>query len=133
MRMYGFVMYNLSGIQKGIQFGHAVVEYSRYAWDGNPNYTAYKEFADNHKTFILLDGGGSCDIQNRAIELGQLGIPYASFYEPDLNDSLSAITFIIPEEVYNIDLSDPGLEGDTEYAYRYAVKSYLSKFRLASN
>ena len=27
LRMYGFVPYNISEIQKAIQFGHAVVEY----------------------------------------------------------------------------------------------------------
>ena len=29
LRMYGFVPYNLSPIQQGIQYGHAVVEYSQ--------------------------------------------------------------------------------------------------------
>jgi len=29
-RMYGLVPYNISPIQQGIQFGHAVVEYSLY-------------------------------------------------------------------------------------------------------
>jgi len=28
-RMYGLVPYNISEIQKGIQFGHAVVEYAQ--------------------------------------------------------------------------------------------------------
>lgn len=29
LRMYGFVPYNLSEIQKGIQYCHAVVEYAQ--------------------------------------------------------------------------------------------------------
>ena len=29
LRMYGLVPYNISPIQQGIQFGHAVVEYGR--------------------------------------------------------------------------------------------------------
>ena len=130
--MYFFVMYNLSGIQKGIQAGHAVVEYSRLA-DKYRDYYAYFDFADNHKTFILLDGGGSVDMQSRLLELDDLSIPNATFYEPDLNNSLSAIAFILPEEIYGIDLADPGIEGDEEYARRYRIKQYISRFRLASN
>jgi hypothetical protein len=134
--MYFFVMYNLSGIQKGIQAGHAAVEYSRYAADRVGGYEQYAEFADDHKTFILLDGGGSQDMPMRAFELRSLNVKTASFYEPDLNNSLSAIAFILPEEVYGIDLADlpdPGVEGDEDYARRYAIKSYISQFRLASN
>jgi hypothetical protein len=131
--MYFFVMYNLSGIQKGIQAGHAAVEYSRYAMDRVGGYEQYAEFADNHKTFILLDGGSSNDMQYRLLELDDLEIPNAVFHEPDLNNSLSAIAFILPEDVYGIDLNNPGVEGDEDYARRYAIKSYISKFRLASN
>ena len=132
MRMYFFVMYNLSGIQKGIQAGHAAVEYSRLA-DRYEDHSAYFEFADNHKNFILLDGGSSVDMQNRLLELNGLSIPNAIFHEPDLNNSLSAIAFILPEEIYGIDLADPGVQGDEEYARRYNIKQYISRFRLASN
>jgi hypothetical protein len=126
-------MYNLSGIQKGIQCGHAAVEYSRHSRDGRPAYADYNEFADQHKTFILLDGGSSGDMKTRVSELRAMGIPYAAFFEPDLNNSLSAIAFILPEEIYGIDLNDPGIEGDDEYERAYNIKSYISKFRLASN
>lgn len=128
--MYFFVMYNLSGIQKGIQAGHAAVEYSRLA-DVYETHTQYFEFADEHKTFILLDGGGSGDMITRSCELDDLGIPHACFHEPDLNGSLSAIAFILPKEVYDIDLNIT--EGDAAYLKRYAVKSYISMFKLAAN
>lgn len=128
--MYFFVMYNLSGIQKGIQAGHAAVEYSRLA-DVYETHTQYFEFADEHKTFIVLDGGGSGDMITRSLELDNLGIPHACFHEPDLNGSLSAIAFILPKEVYDIDLNI--VEGDDDYLKRYAVKSYISMFKLATN
>lgn len=133
MRMYFFTMYNLSGIQKGIQAGHAAVEYSLKCGLGDRKYGDYVEFADKHKTFIVLDGGTSGDMITRSCELDNLGIPHACFHEPDLNGSLSAIAFILPEEVYGIDLQDPGVEGDDEYAKRYLIKNYISQFRLASN
>lgn len=132
--MYFFVMYNLSGIQKGIQAGHAAVEYSLRCALGEKEFSDYLEFAKQHKTFILLDGGGSNDMQSRLLELDDLGIPNAPFYEPDLNHSLSAIAFILPEDVYGIDLNDSfAIEYDVDYARRYDIKSYISKFRLASN
>lgn len=130
--MYFFTMYNLSGIQKGIQSGHAAVEYSRLA-ALYETHSQYFEFADKHKTFIVLDGGTSGDMITRSCELDNLGIPHACFHEPDLNGSLSAIAFILPEEIYAIDLQDPGVEGDDEYAKRYLIKNYISQFRLASN
>lgn len=96
LRMYFFVMYNLSGIQKGIQAGHAALEYAR-SYRDDPQF---KDFTENHKTFILLDGGGSNDMLVREKELNAFGIKYASFNEPDLNGSMSAIAFVMPESVY---------------------------------
>ena len=52
-RMYGLVNYQLSGIQKGIQFGHAVVEYGLKYF----NTDEYKRWANFDKTFIILNGG----------------------------------------------------------------------------
>jgi hypothetical protein len=130
LRMYFFVMYNLSGIQKGIQAGHAAVEYQlKYG-----KTKKYKDFVKNHKTFILLDGGGSNDMLVREQELEDLGIKFASFIEPDLNNSVSAIAFIVPEHIYNCvdsEIDTWRLEGN-----RYKTKKlydYLRSFRLASN
>lgn len=127
LRMYFFVMYNLSGIQKGIQAGHAAVEYSlKY---GKTKH--YKDFATNHKTFILLDGGGSEDMKSRMIELEYFKVDHAPFYEPDLNNSLSAIAFIVPENIYGMKIETMGdllfVTRNEEYA------RYLKSFRLASN
>ena len=73
LRMYFFVMYNLSGIQKGIQAGHAALEYANLF----KNKREYQDFIEVHKTFILLDGGGSNDMLKREDELDDLGIRYA--------------------------------------------------------
>jgi hypothetical protein len=124
LRMYFFVMYNLSGIQKGIQAGHAAVEYSlTYG-----HIEQYKMFAAYHKTFILLDGGGSNDMIQRKTELWEFGINHTGFYEPDLNNSLSAIAFIVPETIYG------AKDGDfNESSYQEKLRQYLKGFRLASN
>jgi hypothetical protein len=125
LRMYFFVMGNLSGRQQGIQAGHAALEYANGYGDTNE----YKNFIKNHKTFILLDGGGSNDMADRNYELQCFGISTAIFNEPDLNNSLSAIAFIVPETVYGIDL-----DSENEYPARdLKLAMYLKKFRLASN
>jgi len=120
LRMYGLTPYQLSGIQIGIQFGHAVVEYGqkmKYLGEHNQSLnTQYNDWADNWKTFIILNGGISNHSINRyhqtdeafvgsmesnLVLLEQNGIEIATFYEPDLNDMLSAIVFIVDERVFN--------------------------------
>jgi len=134
LRMYFFVMGNISGRQQGIQAGHAAVEYgSRYG-----NTKQYKDFATHHKTFIVLDGGGSGDMLNREQELESHGVKFASFLEPDLNDSISAIAFIVPETIYDMDIEHMIAKQDAcllDYKEIQHLKyaKYLKKFRLASN
>lgn len=135
LRMYGIVPYNISAIQQAIQFGHAVVEYGqmakrektdvecletngqRYMHINNlmvPTISSlYNDWADNWKTFIILNGGTSNHSQNRYHDgeftgsmelhlqtLEEIGITTATFYEPDLNDLLSAVVFIVDERVF---------------------------------
>jgi hypothetical protein len=120
LRMYGLVPYNISPIQQSIQFGHAVVEYGqkmKYLGEHNQSLnTQYNDWADNWKTFIILNGGTSNHSINRyhqsdepfvgsmesnLVLLEQNGIEIATFYEPDLNDMLSAVVFIVDERVFN--------------------------------
>jgi hypothetical protein len=120
LRMYGLVPYNISPIQQAIQFGHAVVEYGqkmKYLGEHNQSLnTQYNDWADNWKTFIILNGGFSNHSVNRyhqtdepfigtmesnLITLEQNGVEIATFYEPDLNDLLSAVVFIVDERVFN--------------------------------
>lgn len=103
-RMYGFVPYNISDIQKGIQFGHAVVEYA-FQYSGTKEF---KEFAREDKTFIILNGGTTNNnepsgMSNIAEELNQLPakFKFAVFNEPDLNDALSGIAFLVDSRVWD--------------------------------
>jgi hypothetical protein len=131
LRMYFFVMGNLSGRQQGIQAGHAALEYANTFKDCK----VYKDFINNHKTFILLDGGGSEDMKERLQELQNLGISYEGFFEPDLNNSLSAIAFIVPESVYGLDsVYFEYLDKNPEFEDHDAIFArYLKSFKLASN
>lgn len=107
-RMYGLVPYNISPIQQGIQFGHAVVEYG-LEFGQTP---AYQKWARNDKTFIILNGGttnkryGEDDnhigsLNNHRQLLFDEGIQFASFFEPDLGDQLTAVVFLADDRVFD--------------------------------
>lgn len=107
LRMMGFVPYNISPMAAGIQFGHAVVEYSLHYG----NDSQYIDFAKNYKTFIILNGGTTNSDMN-SVFYGSMNktakfikeldvIKTAEFYEPDLNNALSAFVFIADEKLFD--------------------------------
>lgn len=56
----------LSGIQKGLQTGHALVELSMLAreYEGKAAANLYETWATDHKTLIVLDGGSHQDLMD---------------------------------------------------------------------
>jgi hypothetical protein len=107
-RMYGLVPYNLSPIQQGIQFGHAVVEYGQLVKGIPPFEAVYDKFARKDKTFIILNGGTTNENPERfgTLQLSKQilkdnGVMFAEFREPDLNDTLTAVVFLVDERVFN--------------------------------
>ena len=144
LRMYGFVPYNISEIQKGIQFGHAVVEYGLQ----NFHTTEYLDWAKYWKTFIILNGGTSNHSMNRyndeeyvgsmetlLEELNSNDVKLATFYEPDLNDMLSGIVFIIDERAFNrkkyLEFGDWFIENHGDFLFdRMIQPNKLERMRL---
>lgn len=107
-RMYGFVPYNLSPIQQGIQFGHAVVEYGQMVKDWKKDELIYNKWANNDKTFIILNGGTTNNsfekpglLNGYRQQFSDADILFASFFEPDLGDQLTAFVFLVDERVYD--------------------------------
>ena len=109
MRMYFFVPYNISEIQKGIQAGHAALRYARQFSADNPEVW---DFVENHETWIILDGGTMNEkrdfegvaqgtMNQLADQLLDADIQFSYFHEPDMNDGLSALCFIASEQVFN--------------------------------
>ena len=106
LRMYFFTIYQLTGIQKGIQCGHAALEYAhKYG-----NTELFIEFIENWKTWVILNGGTTNYDENVEFrgslnliydELKNNKIDFAYFSEPDLNDAMTAICFICDERVFN--------------------------------
>lgn len=123
LRMYGLVPYNISSIQQGIQFGHAVQEYNNNIFELAGEYYRsevsiedkqaiwkFEQWRKEDKTFIILNGGttnGSLEPNRRGSLnkhldlLTENKIDLAYFYEPDLNDALSAVVFLVDERVFN--------------------------------
>lgn len=103
-RMYSLVLYNISPIQQGIQASHSITEYELMYGDTK----LYKDWAENWKTMIILNGGtsnkvkiGTMEKHLKTLRYNDVDLQY--FHEPDLNDSLTAISFIVDERVFNKD------------------------------
>jgi hypothetical protein len=110
-RMYGLVPYNLSPIQQGIQFGHAVVEYQQNVKGLSPYEEIYNKWAKTDKTFIILNGGTTNNnpeklgtLNQHLISLNSNEIITSEFNEPDLGDQLTAFVFLVDERVFNREL-----------------------------
>lgn len=157
-RMYCLTMYNLSGIQRGIQSLHAVIEYAnKFA-----NTEQYKKWALSDKTVIILNGGTSNDglqinqvpgsMEQYKAELIENSIKCAWFNEPDLNLSTSGIAFLADERVWDYEkypdfLVDKSIDAD-EYKEMHKneyqkwvkeiggeqnafLKQFIQRFKLA--
>ena len=107
-RMYFFVIRQLSGLNAGIQIGHANEQYAhKFATDPD-----YLDFVKNWRTWIVLDGGttnsnvDSIDfgtLNKILIGLRENNIKYGYFHEPDLNNALTAVCFMADERVFDFE------------------------------
>ena len=107
-RMYGMVPYNMSPIQQGIQFGHAVVDYGQTVRGMGTLEKVYNKWANKDKTFIILNGGTTNNNSDRLgtlnkhlLALQEAKIVVQSFCEPDLGDQLTGVVFLVDERVFN--------------------------------
>ena len=155
-RMYGLVPYNLSPIQQGIQFGHAVQEYNNMIGENLLNIPwqeSFEKWSKVDKTFIILNGGTTRTnpsdqgtMQNHIDTLQSIiGDKYETFKEPDLNNALTAVVFLVDERVWDKEkypdrdktMVDLFSESESNYAERLGgeqnvkLREFLSQFRLA--
>lgn len=115
MRAYFFGNMYLSSIQQGIQAAHAVSEmFIRFpiqdlAVQRVPG-DLILNWAQNHKTMILLNGGYAATIQDLVDFFDKQSMhdtveyPWAPFYEEQdsLNGALTTVGIILPEKIYLI-------------------------------
>jgi hypothetical protein len=112
LRLYSFVNFYLSSIQQGIQTGHAAVDLVRkYTAHGNPlrsDITSYHEhlveqWADNYKTFIILNGGDSVGIANATSVISKNGVfPWVKFKESEgsLEGIQTSVAVVLPAYIF---------------------------------
>lgn len=123
MRFYGFGNYYLSSLQQGLQAGHAVAElFVKHNHAGVNNasagdYTLPEErdnmaladcvldWAENHKTMVLLNGGNSADLQDLFdfLDCEENPYPFVKFHEDEvsLNGALTYVGMILPPRIYD--------------------------------
>jgi len=94
-RMYVLVPYNLSDIQKGIQALHAVAEMS---YNPSINCNDFKQWVNEDKTVIILNAGttgknSTMYMHKKALK--KMKVEMSIFREPDLNNAMTAIAFIV--------------------------------------
>jgi hypothetical protein len=108
MRFYSFVNYYLSGLQRGVQSFHAGHDMSVEYEAGTVQDNYYREWAKNHKTVIVLNGGNAASLQNLFEffhELKAMGLefPFVKFHEDEqsLNGALTSVGIVLTEDIYS--------------------------------
>ena len=96
-RMYSLVLRQLNPIQKGVQSAHSIVEYVNKFYKSSE----YIQWANVDKTIIILDGGTYPELKEWRDGLIDLGVPVASFYEEDLGNILTSISFLVEDKVWD--------------------------------
>lgn len=125
LRLYSFVNFYLSPMQKGIQTGHAAVDLvTKYSNLPKNDLTSFVEnWAKNHKTFIVLDGGNSKMLLNATQIISKSDFPFETFCEDadSLNNLHTCTAVILPDYIFGARLMEDGV------TYMYQHPTYPSK------
>jgi hypothetical protein len=123
-RMCSVALRHLSGIQKGIQSAHAIVDFSLKYGDT----AEYQRWAKKDKTLYVLESHSTDQLEEAYNELRKLKVPVEKFIEPDMGNCITAITFLLDEPVWNTkDYPDGKTPTDL------AVRRIKNRFSLATN
>ena len=108
MRYYGFGNMYLSSLQQGLQNAHTIVEmYNEYPQELHPEMFEFlNEWAIEHKTMILLNGGYSENLRElfRFFSDERNPYPFAKFNEGQdaLDGALTCVGIILPQKIYEV-------------------------------
>lgn len=134
MRYYGFGSYYLSSLQQGLQAAHVIADMGAYhrVHHGSPfdehgvqEAVMFYEWAEDHKTIILLNGGNSADLVELHTFLqngrGQHSFPFSIFHEDEisLNKAATSVGIVLPPKIYETAEMDRSkgwnIDGDKPY------------------
>lgn len=133
MRGYALVHCIISGVQCGLQGGHALVEMMDKYRDSQPGTLAHQShiWAKYDKTLIVLNGGTSANLFKllTLLESDQNPFPFAYFKESfDFAEGmLTAIALTLPEE----DVIEDQAFIDIDPDFYYHLKTLISELRRA--
>ena len=106
-RLYTFINFYLSQIQQGIQTAHIVHElFMKYRVMSSAAPGRLDEWATNHKTIIVLNGGEGRSIAEM-LEVtkplaAKMDLPFADFHEDEgLGNIRTGFGIVLPEEIYD--------------------------------
>lgn len=104
-RIYHFENFYIQGIHAGIQSYHSGVEmFVKYENDDNPTVKMLYDWARNHKTVIVLNGGMAKDLIALETMLTEANMvfPWASFREDvdAINGSITNVGIVLPDYIY---------------------------------
>ena len=110
MRAYFLTNMYLSSIQHGIQAAHCLQEINNKYQDPTDEHLQLLEWATDHKTIIVLNGGTSeyMDYLLQLFNHKSNNFPWAYFNEPSIHNALTCIGIIVPDSVYEFRRSEYG-------------------------
>ena len=105
LRLYTFINFYLSSIQQGIQSAHIVHDLMlKYQVHSSGAAKMVNDWAREHKTMIVLNGGATTDLE-QGIEVlrAQSSYPWVEFYESRecLSGALTGFGVVLPESIYD--------------------------------
>lgn len=111
MRFYGFGNYYLSSLQQGLQSAHVVGDLAAASVENGKVTEKGKiffEWAGNHKTMVLLNGGNAASLEAifqkfSFFEKNGMHLPFAKFHEDEqsLGGALTYVGVVVQEKYYN--------------------------------
>ena len=110
-RLYTICNMYLSSVQNGIQSAHVVHElFNKYGLHADDPIKANQleqliDWSINHKTMIVTNGGMTEHMEAIIPIVEASGLPWALFDEPGIGDALTCIGVVVPERLYNADVS----------------------------
>lgn len=122
LRFYSYTNFYISSIQHGIQTGHASVDLLqkyRREFDNainsendsekvnriakaRDNLAVVTDWADNHKTYVVLNGGDDIGITQINDLVSKTGFPFIDFKEPGLGNIRTCVGIILPDEIFTM-------------------------------
>jgi hypothetical protein len=140
-RFYSFANLAIMPLQKGLQTAHLVSEvFVKYMYSSSAQAPITFEWAQNHKTVIILNGGFHGDLISLYETLDplaeELGLPVVKFHEDEqtMNKMCTTVGIIVPSDIYNLEITfDPQTQDiwAEDFTPQQQLKAIISKYKLA--